>query len=226
MHILKFFILTIALALTMPAFSQTDTLDAAADSASATGGARVRATPARKDTTIVPLDESKKAKSTVFKDSARLALEAMPGRAAWGSAMLPGLGQIRNGRWWKVPFIYAGLVSVGLAFEFNNRYYRDILKELQYRELNNQETRDPQYAPYDRSSLISAKDFYRRNRDLSILGFLGVHAINVIDAYVDAKFFRYDITDKLGFNVQPTLMPPLSFASVTPVPAIKFTISL
>ena len=226
MHILKFLVLLAALAVSAPVFSQTDSAFVKVDSAVANPVSAKPKTKTVKDTTIVPLNKTAKGKPAVVKDSARLALEALPRKAAWGSAVLPGLGQIRNGRWWKVPFIYGGLVSVGLAFEFNNRYYRDILKELQYRELHNQTKLNPDYEPFGREQLISAKNFYRRNRDLSVLGFLGVHAINIIDAYVDAKFFRYDISDKLGFNVQPSLMPSMSFASVTPVPALKITFSL
>src|SRR5690606_1055915 len=76
---------------------------------------------------------------TVFKDSARLALEAMSVRPWKQSLMVPGWGQITNGGWWwlKVPVIYGGFVSAVLVFEFNNRYYHDILEDVQYRINNN-----------------------------------------------------------------------------------------
>ncbi len=219
-----------SLAFTLPGFAQTDSAFVKVDSAVGNPASKKPKTLVVKDTTIVPLNKTAPAKHGVVKDSARLALEAMPARAAWGSAMVPGLGQIRNGRWWKVPFIYGGLVSVGLAFEFNQRYYKEFLKELQYRTYtrgaDDPARKNPKYLQYDDNALISAKNFYRRNRDLSILGFLGVHAINIIDAYVDAKFFRYDISDKLGFKVQPSLMPPATYAFSMPVPSIKLTIPL
>lgn len=176
-----------------------------------------------------PLKEEPKKKEP-FKDSIRLALEALPGKSARRSALVPGWGQLTNGRWWKVPFIYGGMVSVALVFEFNNRYYRDIVKVLQYNTEPDKFPRPDNYEKYQNfqpSSLISARDYYRRNRDLSALAFIAFHAINVIDAYVDAKFFRYDISDKLGFKVTPTvLMNQPTYAFSTPVPALKITIPL
>lgn len=235
MNVLRLFILIAALALALPGFCQTDSAYVKVDSAVGNPASRKPKTVTKKDTTIGPSVKSTKGKNTVVKDSARLALEALPGKAAWSSAIIPGWGQIRNHRWWKVPFIYGGMVSVALAYDFNRRYYRDILHELQYRrlrieknELDKPETNDPDYERYGDQELISAQNFYRRNRDLSVLGFLAIHTINIIDAYVDAKFFRYDISDKLGVSVRPSLLatPPASFASATPVPALKLTISL
>lgn len=230
MHIQRLLLLLAALTFALPVFSQTDTAFVKVDSAVANPDSKKPKTRVVKDTVVVPaVKGSAKSEHKVVKDSARLALEALPGKAAWSSAIVPGWGQIRNGRWWKVPFIYGGLVSIGLAFDFNQRYYKEFLEELQYRVGDKPEgapdRKNPKYLQYDNEALISAKNFYRRNRDLSILGFFGVHAINIIDAYVDAKFFRYDISDKLGFRVQPSLIPT-TYANATPVPAIKLTISL
>lgn len=172
------------------------------------------------------------AKKEVFKDSARLAIEAMPGRAAKRSAIVPGWGQITNGRWWKVPIIYSGLVGGALVFEFNNRYYREILHVLQHRVEPTKFPDEPKnydkYTIYTETALKSAKDYYRRNRDLSVLAFFAFHTLNVIDAYVDAKFFRYDISDKLGVKLTPTLLMNQTprYAMGSPVPAIKITIPL
>lgn len=182
----------------------------------------VKAGSARQDT-------SKKAikKEPAIKDSARLAIEAMPRRAALNSAMLPGLGQITNKRWWKVPLVYGGFVGIGLVFEFNQRYYKVFLKEAQFRQENPGKTQNPLYAPYTTEGIISIKDSYRRNRDLSLLAGLGFYAINIIDAYVDAKFFRFDISDDLSVKVSPSLNPnPIHASSVSPVLGVKLKISL
>ncbi|MHB1178899.1 MAG: DUF5683 domain-containing protein, partial [Daejeonella sp.] len=109
----------------------------------------------------------------VVKDSARLAAEERPRIAVRRSAILPGLGQIYNKRWWKVPLVYGGFVGIGLVFEFNQRTYKIFLKEAQFRELNPNKTQNPLYAQYSREGIISIKDAYRRNRDLSILAGLG-----------------------------------------------------
>jgi hypothetical protein len=96
-------------------------------------------------------------KVSAIKDSARLAIEAMPRRAAMRSLMLPGLGQIYNNRWWKVPLVYGGFIGIGLVFEFNNRNYQVFLKEAQFRELNPQKTQNPLYSAYTNEGIIQIK---------------------------------------------------------------------
>jgi hypothetical protein len=174
-------------------------------------------------------DTTKKAikKTPAIKDSARIAIEAMPRRAALNSAMLPGLGQIYNKRWWKVPLVYGGFIGIGLVFEFNQRYYQVFLKEAQFRQENPGKTQNPLYAPYTTEGIISIKDSYRRNRDLSVLAGLGFYAINIIDAYVDAKFFRFDISDELSVKVSPSLnQVPIHASSTGQVLGLKLKIAL
>jgi hypothetical protein len=178
--------------------------------------------PARTDTAKVAVR-----KTPAIKDSARIEIEAMPRRAALKSAMLPGLGQIYNKRWWKVPLVYGGFVGIGLVFEFNQRYYQIFLKEAQFRQENPGKKENPLYAPYTTEGIISIKDSYRRNRDLSVLGGLGFYAINVIDAYVDAKFFRFDISDDLSVKLSPSLnQGPIHASGVSPVLGVKLKITL
>ncbi|HEY0055466.1 MAG TPA: DUF5683 domain-containing protein [Pedobacter sp.] len=163
----------------------------------------------------------------VFKDSARLALERMPKVAIRRSAIIPGWGQVTNRRWWKVPIIYGGFVGLGLAVDFNQKLYKQFISELQFRYEFPKETRDPELKIIkDQQGLIDYRDYYRRNRDLSVLAGVGLYAIQIIDAYIDAKFFRFDISDKLGFKVQPSLMPLGSYAYTSPVPAIKIQLKL
>jgi hypothetical protein len=174
-------------------------------------------------------DTTKKAikKTPAIKDSARIAIEAMPRRAALNSAMLPGLGQIYNKRWWKVPLVYGGFIGIGLVFEFNQRYYQVFLKEAQFRQENPGKTQNPLYAPYTTEGIISIKDSYRRNRDLSVLAGLGFYAINIIDAYVDAKFFRFDISDELSVKVSPAInQAPIHASSTGQVLGLKLKIAL
>ncbi|MBC8054310.1 MAG: hypothetical protein H7Y13_14715 [Sphingobacteriaceae bacterium] len=180
----------------------------------------------RKDTTT-NLKTASESKPTIFKDSARLALERLPKIAIRRSALVPGWGQVTNKRWWKVPIIYGGFVGLGLIFEFNQRYYKQFLSELQFRDANPGQVRDSQLVVIqDQQGLIRYKDYYRRTRDLSVLGILGLYTINIIDAYVDAKFFRFDISDKLGLRVTPSLIPSVSHAYSSPVPAIRFQLTM
>lgn len=179
--------------------------------------------PGRQDTSRTAVE-----KKPVVKDSARLAIEAMPRRAAIKSAILPGLGQIYNKRWWKVPLVYGGFIGIGLVYEFNQRNYKIFLKEAQYRELNPGKTENRLFAGYTTEGIISIKDSYRRNRDLSILGGLGFYAINIIDAYVDAKFFRFDISDELSLQLSPSVIQPATVhaSGIAPVVGIKVKLSL
>jgi hypothetical protein len=182
-------------------------------------------TSARKDTAKVAVK-----KTPAIKDSARIEIEAMPRRAALKSAMLPGLGQIYNKRWWKVPLVYGGFVGLGLVFEFNQRYYKIFLKEAQFRQENPGKTENPLFAPYTTEGIISIKDAYRRDRDLSVLAGLGFYAITIIDAYVDAKFFRFDISDELTLQVNPTINQSIpvhaSASAFSPVVGLRFKIAL
>ncbi len=187
----------------------------------------------KKDTTVSikaptetnPIKTANKVKPGVPKDSARLAIEKMPRRAAIRSATIPGWGQIKNGHWWKVPIAYGGLVGAGLVIEFNQRYYAQVLNELQFRFNNEDQKRDQELIKIDQQGLIQYKTFYRRARDYGILMGVGVYAITIIDAYVSAKFFRFDISDELGIKIKPTLMPSFSHA-YAPVPALKIQLSL
>jgi hypothetical protein len=109
----------------------------------------------------------------------------------------------------------------------NQRYYKVFLKEAQFRQENPGKTQNPLYARFTTEGIISIKDSYRRNRDLSVLGGLGFYAINIIDAYVDAKFFRFDISDDLSVKVSPSLnQGPIHASGVSPVLGVKLKITL
>lgn len=175
--------------------------------------------------------EREAAEETIFKDSARLALEAQTKRVWVRSAIIPGWGQYTNGGlWWiKVPVIYGGYVTAGLVFEFNHRYYKEFLTELQYRTANNDAFLNPTYQNYSTQHLINAKDFYRRNRDLTVLVTVGWHALNAIEAYVDFMLKnRWSVSDDLSFNISPTILPnhPQAFAFSPYSPGIKVTFNI
>ncbi|SFB93952.1 hypothetical protein SAMN05421747_102225 [Parapedobacter composti] len=180
--------------------------------------------------------EAKAQEEVIFKDSARLVLEALSAKAWKRSLVIPGWGQYTNGGlWWiKVPVIYGGFVSAGLVFEFNNRYYREILREVQYRVENNHaqppNTRYPHLPAesWATERMISAKDYYRRNRDLTVLVTAGWWGLQVVEAYVNSMLkYRWDVSDDLGFKVTPTLIsqPVNAFAYKQPY-AVGFKIGL
>lgn len=161
------------------------------------------------------------------KDSIRLALEKMPKKAAWGSAIVPGLGQVYNKRWWKVPLIYGGFAAFVVSYQDNNKQYHVFLSEVQYRLANNGNPANPDYAAYSFEGLVKIKDNFRRNKELSIIGGVVVYAVNIIDAYVDAKFFRFDISENLSLQLKPTLQTnPGGLHAYMAQPGLKLSLSL
>ncbi|MGB4775771.1 MAG: DUF5683 domain-containing protein [Daejeonella sp.] len=181
--------------------------------------------PLNADTTKKNIPPPVQAKVTPFKDSLRLEIEKRPRKAAIRSAIVPGLGQIYNKRWWKVPLIYGGFVGIGLVYEFNHRNYKIFLKEAQFREANPGMTENPLYVGASNSGIILVKDAYRRNRDLSVLIGVAFYAVNIIDAYIDAKFLRFDISNDLSLNIRPSLQQAFTNSYTSSVPSIKLSLS-
>lgn len=163
----------------------------------------------------------------VYKDSARIALERMTTVAVRRSAILPGWGQITNKKWWKVPIIYGGVVGLIISYDVAQSGYKEYLEEAQYRAVNNNQYLNERFADYNTEFIIQGKDFYRRNRDLTFLLAGGLYALNLIDAYIDAKMFRYDIGDDLSLKFNPLVEQPLgTFASRRPLIGLKMSITI
>ena len=187
------------------------------------------------DTTNVPTDENVRKSAiadqdeqpVIYKDSARLALENRSRLAVKRSAMIPGWGQITNNRWWKVPILYGGVVGLIISYDVAQSGYKEMLAEAQFRTLNNNQYLNEKYAKASTEWVIQAKDFYRRNRDLTILLSAGLYALNLIDAYVDGMMFRYNIEDDLSFKFNPLIEQPSGmFASRAPVFGLKMTLTI
>lgn len=157
-----------------------------------------------------------------------------PHKAVIRSLIIPGWGQIYNRKWWKVPIVYGGLGLIGSAIIFNQNYYSQFLTIAQYRRRGEQPAPgDKYYTEYQAYSTASdtfienAVNSYRRNRDLAILGMLGGWGIQMIDAYIDAKFIHsYSMDDNLSFKVRPGLIGQPMYAgnfNTAFVPAVKVT---
>lgn len=149
--------------------------------------------------------------------------EHSPQTATMYAAILPGLGQIYNRKYWKLPILYGGAAALIYAIHFNNKYYkkyssayRDFLigdpnnKSYMYfvnRAHLTEEQVQGTYKQWFQKSLKNKKDYYRRYRDLSIFGMIGLYAVQVVDACVDAHFFNFDVSDDLAFHWQPEFDP-------------------
>lgn len=138
-------------------------------------------------------------------------------KAMWLALVIPGAGQIYNRKYWKLPIIYGGFVGCAYAMRWNNMMYRDYSQAYldimdddpqtqsynQFLHLGNQIT--PENTQRWQEIFRKRKDRYRRWRDMSFFCMLGVYALSVIDAYVDASLSEFDISPDLSLSVAPTI---------------------
>ena len=141
-----------------------------------------------------------------------------PTRAVWMSVLFPGLGQVYNRRYWKLPIIVGGFMALGYGINWNNGQFQDYSQA--YRDLLDNDPSSNSYMNFfppntqesdlDKNWLTnvmkSRKDFYRRNRDLCIICAVGVYLLCIVDAYVDASLAHFDISPDLSMDVAPTIM--------------------
>lgn len=125
-----------------------------------------------------------------------------PAKAAFYSAILPGLGQAYNKKYWKIPLVYGAMgTSLYFYMDSNKKYhqYRDAYK----RRLEGYT--DDNFSYLDNSRLISGQKYYQRNRDLSALFVIAFYALNIIDANVDAALLQFNVDEKL--SIRPIIYP-------------------
>lgn len=147
-----------------------------------------------------------------------------PFKATIMSAALPGLGQVYNGKWWKVPIIYGGFGGLIYSSVFNDIKMREYKDAYLIRIDDDPNTTDQFEGRYSDANLRELVDFYQRNRDLSLI-FTGVlYALNIIDASVDAHLKDFDVSDDLTMKVRPTFQQ--AGPSMTPAPAVALTFQL
>lgn len=138
------------------------------------------------------------------------------------SAIIPGWGQITNKKYWKLPIIYGGISGLVYGFTWNNSHFNDaldiyiILNKSEWTEEEEQEIYDhvnspsidlsnPDHVTYVTTLVDNQKDYYRRNRDLNVVGLFVLYVVNIIDANVDAHLADFDISDDISMNIQPAI---------------------
>lgn len=141
-----------------------------------------------------------------------------PTRAVWMSALFPGLGQIYNRRYWKLPIIVGGYLGLGYAVSWNNSQLKDYNRA--YRDIMDSDPSTNSYMDFfppgtsendlDRTWLTnllkSRKNYFRRNRDLCIISMVGVYLLAIVDAYVDAQLSHFDVTPDISMDVAPAII--------------------
>jgi len=161
-----------------------------------------------------------------------------PGLAFKRSGIIPGWGQLYNHRWWKVPIVYTGLGLLGSAIIYNQKYYKQYLRVYNLkRNAQQPDATDSQeiktlyanVASVNNTAIENAVNGYQRNMQLSILGVVGAWGIQMIDAYIDAKFIHsYTMDTDLSFKVSPGIdaSPRYASSSMAVMPVIKLTFTL
>lgn len=174
------------------------------------------------NTKVIPIS----ADSTLSqKDIEKLFWKPDPVKSVWLATIVPGLGQIYNRSYWKLPVVYAGLMGCIFAITYTqDQYmayteaYRAIYHDIQHSSVSN--TPDKPYIAilpdgYTIDRLGGASSYQkrlydwqssaRRYRDLAITASVIVYALTIVDAYVDAQLFDFDISPDLTLNVYPQL---------------------
>lgn len=159
------------------------------------------------------------------KDSVRIYWKPNAMRAVWMGAIIPGYGQIYNRSYWKLPIVYGAFAGCAYAITWTNGMYNDY--KTAYRDIltdsnNGVVTEDPSKsyiailpegytlsrvggASNWTNTLKNKQNSYLRYRDFAIVASVLVYALSLIDAYVDAQLFDYDISEDLSLRVDPTL---------------------
>ena len=152
-----------------------------------------------------------------------------PKRALWLAIVIPGAGQIYNRKYWKLPIVYGGFLGCAYAWRWNNQMYRDYSQA--YMDIMDDDPNTQSYNQFlhlgmeitddnkerYQNLFKRRKDYYRKYRDLSIFCLIGVYALSVIDAYVDASLSQFDISKDLSLKIEPSIIN--NHSSLNPVKA-------
>ncbi len=146
----------------------------------------------------------------------------VPKKALILSLAIPGAGQLYNGRWWKLPFVYGGVGGVVFAIDYNTRQFRRLRDALTAFRANE----DHEFSGTgidNESSLRNLRDQFDKNRQLSYIGLVAVHALQAVEAYVDAHLQNFDTDEDISvrfrpeFDVSPFGQPSLGVGAVIPI---------
>ncbi len=129
-----------------------------------------------------------------------------PARAAMLSATLPGLGQVYNRKYWKVPIIYAGFGTLAYFVDFNNSNYRKWRRAWLARVDGNPNTIDD-FPLHSTDVLERAMNYYRRNLEITYMLAAGLYLLNILDASVDAHLMDFDVGERLSLGLKPVRTP-------------------
>jgi hypothetical protein len=193
------------------------------------GYAQIKPTKATRDTIILPLSNQPLSKKLTTDTISKPIFTPSPSRAVWLAAICPGLGQIYNRKYWKLPIIYGGFVGLAYAITWNNRMYNDY-KQAYLDLMDNNPNTNSYLNVFPKGTIVNPNQIdkawlqtalqqqvnvFRRYRDLSIISAIGLYALSIVDAYVDAQLSNFDISPDLSLKVSPSLIPQQQLGAST-----------
>jgi hypothetical protein len=158
------------------------------------------------------------------------AFKPEPLKATMLAVAFPGLGQVYNRKYWKLPIVYAGFGGLIYSVSVNTKKYNEMMKAYQdftdripetdsyiplikwaeppeYDPVLYPDSYDPANASWVKDNLLEAVDYYKKYRDLSYIGIAAWYLITILDANVDASLANFDVTNKLDLEVAPLQLP-------------------
>lgn len=168
-----------------------------------------------------------------------------PMRATMLATALPGLGQIYNRKYWKVPIAYAGFAGVAFSIFYFSDHYNTYMKAYQdftddipetdsytklisadpatYDPVLHPDTYESSYATWYQERMLRGLDYFKKYRDLSYLGIAAWYLFTILDAHVDACLFNYDVSDKIDITIAPLQTPNIKYAGMGVNVSFKLT---
>lgn len=144
-----------------------------------------------------------------------------PAKAVWMSVLFPGGGQIYNRKYWKLPIVYGGFLGLIYGYNWNQRYYktyqnayRDLVTNspnASYLQILAGRVKNPEeyvksQRPYLETTFSRKRNTYRNWRDYCVVGMLGVYLVSIVDAYVDAALYHFDVSPELDAYNSPAMV--------------------
>ena len=117
-------------------------------------------------------------------------------------SLIPGAGQFYTKKYWKIPIIYSALIASAYYIDDNNTKYQ--LYKNTY--LNRQDDISDNLGHITDNNLVVLKDYYKRNREVSVILFSLTYLLNIIDASVNAHLFEYEVNENLSIQIEPIMM--------------------
>ena len=151
-----------------------------------------------------------------------------PVKATWMSVALPGLGQYYNGKYWKIPIIYAGFSTLAFLIAQNkydyNRFREAYAISMELPE--GQESENDLVGKYTNEQLLDQREYYQSNLELSYILTGVFYIMQIVDASVDAHLYEYDIDEDLSIQLHPQYIPTESGMRVAPGIGFRYKLSV